>query len=82
MVIWQGHGWINSGDAIVVRPGGNVVVGPQHKQKSLLYAMIDPETAKDQRKSLDVAGHYGRPDLFQLNVDRSHRDPVRFGEIK
>ena len=74
--------WINSGDAIVVRPGGNVVVGPQHKQKSLLYSMIDPETAKDQRKSLDVAGHYGRPDLFQLNVDRSHRDPVRFGEIK
>lgn len=74
--------WINSGDAIVVRPGGSVTAGPQHKQKSILYAMINPDTAKDARKSLDVAGHYGRPDVFQLTVDRSHRDPVHFGKIE
>lgn len=74
--------WINSGDAIVVRPGGSVTAGPQHKQKSILYAMINPDTAKDARKSLDVAGHYDRPDVFQLTVDRSHRDPVHFGKIE
>ena len=74
--------WINSGDAIVVRPGGSVKAGPQHKQKSILYAMINPDTAKDARKSLDVAGHYDRPDVFQLTVDRSHRDPVHFGKIE
>ena len=74
--------WINTGDAIVVRPGGSVTAGPQHKQKSILYAMINPDTAKDARKSLDVAGHYDRPDVFQLTVDRSHRDPVHFGKIE
>ena len=74
--------WINSGDAIVVRPGGSVTAGPQHKHKSILYAMINPDTAKDARKSLDVAGHYDRPDVFQLTVDRSHRDPVHFGKIE
>ncbi len=71
--------WINTGDAVIVRPGGAVAAGPHHKDTSILYAMIDPEAARTSRKSLDVAGHYGRPDLFQLTVDRSHREPVRFG---
>ena len=70
--------WINPGDAVVVKPDGSVAAGPHHKDKSILYAMVDPEMARASRKSLDVAGHYGRPDLFQLTVDRSPRAPVRF----
>jgi nitrilase len=70
--------WINSGDAIVIRPGGSVAAGPHHRDKSILYAMVDPEAARASRKSLDPAGHYGRPDLFQLTVDRRRLDPVRF----
>jgi nitrilase len=70
--------WINTGDALVVRPGGTVESGPQSKDTAILYATIDPEIARSSRKSLDVVGHYGRPDLFQLTVDRNPRDPVRF----
>jgi nitrilase len=70
--------WINSGDAIVIRPGGSVAAGPLHREKSILYATIDAEVARAARKSLDPAGHYGRPDLFKLTVDRRRRDPVRF----
>jgi nitrilase len=74
--------WINTGDAVVVRPGGALATGPQHKDKSIVYATVDPETARASRKSLDVVGHYGRPDVFQLSVDRSHRDPVQFVETE
>jgi len=70
--------WINSGDAIVVAPGGRLVVGPHHNAKSILYASVDPEAARAARKSLDLAGHYGRPDLFALRVDRGRRVPVAF----
>jgi len=72
--------WINSGDAIVVAPGGRLVAGPNHNAKSILYATVDPEAARAARKSLDPAGHYGRPDLFELRVDRGRRVPVMFSD--
>jgi nitrilase len=51
--------WVNPGDAIVVKPFGGLVAGPPHKEKALLYAVIDPDLARAARKSLDVAGITG-----------------------
>lgn len=70
--------WINSGDAVVVKPFGGAVAGPLHRVKGILYATIDAEAARDARKSLDVAGHYGRPDLFRLEIDRRVLPPAAF----
>lgn len=70
--------WINPGDAAIVKPFGGVIAGPHHKDKSILYADIVLEDARNARKPLDVAGHYGRPDIFHLEVDRSIKTPVLF----
>lgn len=70
--------WVNTGDAIVVKPFGGIVAGPLHKEKGILYATIDPEAARDSRKALDVTGHYARPDIFHLEVDRRPMPPVKF----
>jgi nitrilase len=70
--------WINSGDAVVVTPSGGIAAGPLHNEKGILYATIDIEAARNARRSLDVAGHYGRPDIFRLEVDRRPRSPVNF----
>jgi len=70
--------WINGGDAIVVKPFGGIVSGPLHEEKGILYATIDPEAARNSRKSLDVSGHYSRPDIFHLEVDRRAMPPVKF----
>ena len=76
--LFQPDEWINPGDAIVVKPFGGVVAGPLHQEKGILYATIDSETARASRKSLDVSGHYGRPELFHLEVDRRPMPPVKF----
>jgi len=70
--------WINSGDALVVKPFGGIVAGPLHKKKGILYADIDVEDARNSRKALDVTGHYSRPDIFNLEVDRRNTEPVNF----
>jgi nitrilase len=68
--------WINPGDSVVVAPGGKLVEGPLHEQHGLLYATIDLERVGQARRSLDVAGHYARPDIFQLQVNRRPQHPV------
>ena len=70
--------WINKGDSVVVAPGGKVVAGPLHEEHGVLVVRIDPGLAAADHRTLDVAGHYGRPDIFDLRIDRSPRDPVTF----
>jgi nitrilase len=68
--------WLNPGDSVIVAPGGEIVAGPFHEQIGILYADCDPARASAAHRTLDVAGHYGRPDVFRLTIDRSRRSPV------
>ena len=69
--------WINPGDSVVVAPGGKVVAGPLHEERGILYAEIDLERVGMARRSLDVVGHYARPDLFQLQVNTQPQRPLQ-----
>ncbi|HYQ89956.1 MAG TPA: carbon-nitrogen hydrolase family protein [Candidatus Binatia bacterium] len=62
--------WINAGDSAIVDPEGKFVAGPLHEAEGILYADIDPRALAGPRWMLDVAGHYARPDVFQLSVLR------------
>jgi nitrilase len=72
--------WINGGDSVVVAPGGKIVAGPLHEQFGMLLAEIDLERVGLAQRSLDVAGHYARPDIFRLQVDRRAFAPVEFAD--
>ncbi len=70
--------WINPGDSVVIAPGGEIRSGPLHQRQDILYADIDPARAAMARRTFDVAGHYARPDVFTLQVDRQRQSPVAF----
>ncbi|WP_413719887.1 carbon-nitrogen hydrolase family protein [Silicimonas sp. MF1-12-2] len=72
--------WINAGDAVVYRPFGGVQAGPMHREKGLLITDIDVDAARASRRKFDVCGHYARPDVFRLNVNRKPQTPVVFEE--
>ncbi len=68
--------WINHGSSAIVAPSGEIVAGPLRDAEGILYADCDPEKASRGRRLLDIAGHYGRPDVFHVTVDRSPRQPI------
>jgi nitrilase len=76
--LYKPEEWINDGNATVVNPSGAVVAGPLTREKAILYAEIDVEAARRARRSVDVTGHYARPDVFSLSVNRKPLPPVEF----
>ncbi|TIM11727.1 carbon-nitrogen hydrolase family protein [Mesorhizobium sp.] len=76
--LFKAEEWINDGDAVVVKPGGAIAAGPLNRDKGILFAEIDREAVGHARRSLDVAGHYSRPDIFSLSINRKPLTPVAF----
>ncbi len=70
--------WICDGDAMLVAPFAAVTAGPLHRSNDILYGEIDTDRVALARRTLDVTGHYSRPDLFSLHVDRRPMPPVEF----
>ena len=68
--------WFNPGDSVIVGPDGRIVAGPLRDEHGILYADCDPAAAAAARRTLDVAGHYARPDVFRLEVRTDPRPPV------
>jgi nitrilase len=78
--LYPSEEWICDGDAVVIEPFGGPIAGPAHRTPEVLYAEIDASRAARARRSLDVSGHYARPDIFQLKVNRAAMPPVTFSD--
>lgn len=72
--------WINSGDSVVISPDGEIAAGPLRKETGLLLADIDVGAVNAARRSLDIVGHYARPDIFSLQVNIQQQRPVNFND--
>ncbi|MGB5607326.1 MAG: carbon-nitrogen hydrolase family protein, partial [Gammaproteobacteria bacterium] len=70
--------WVNAGDSVVIAPGGEICVGPMREAEGILYGEVDHERAGIAKRTLDVAGHYSRPDIFKLHVNIEQQSPVEF----
>ncbi len=60
--------WTDGGSAIAA-PDGAWLEEPASAER-LLVADIDLARVREERQNFDPTGHYGRPDIFQLRVDR------------
>jgi nitrilase len=69
--------WINPGGSAIIGPKGNILNGPLEKKEELVIADIDLTSAVAAKWDLDLAGHYSRPDIFELTIDREARPFVR-----
>jgi nitrilase len=71
--------WINPGGSCIIAPDGNIIAGPVNEKEDILFAEIDLKQIIASKRSLDVAGHYARPDVFHFSVDQGSEP---FAEIR
>jgi len=78
----EGREWINKGNSIIVDPKGQVIAGPAEAEHTILVADADPALIPAAKRIFDVAGHYARPDVFRLAVNRRAHALVEDGAWK
>ncbi|MBW3671881.1 MAG: carbon-nitrogen hydrolase family protein [Acidobacteria bacterium] len=61
------------GGSAVIAPDGSYVAGPLFDEEKILFADIDLSAIDREKLTLDVSGHYHRPDLFELTTKRERR---------
>lgn len=57
------------GGSVIVSPMGEIIAGPLYDEVGALIAEIDLSDITRSKLDFDVNGHYGRPDIFDFNVN-------------
>jgi len=64
------------GGSAIVSPLGKVLAGPDFEGETILTADLDLAEIGRGKFDFDAAGHYSRPDVFQLVVNEQPMPPV------
>jgi len=74
----EGVGVICPGGSGIIGPDSQWIAGPVSMSETILYGEIDLKRIGEEQQALDSAGHYNRPDIFDLKVDMRPRPQVRW----
>lgn len=64
-MIRTGGGW-----TAIIGPNGQFIAGPHRDEEKILYGDIDLDDAIYVKYACDSVGHYARPDIVRLTMDR------------
>lgn len=71
---------LSRGGSAIYSPLGEILAGPLYDEEGILYATLDRDELTRARYDFDVVGHYARPDIFQLQINRQVKPPVIFDD--
>lgn len=79
---------ILNGGSAVIGPDGQYVAGPAFGSEVIILARINLERIREESLTLDVTGHFNRPDIFDFRLkepdsrkDSIHLVPAASGEL-
>jgi len=61
------------GGSCIIAPDGGFIVEPIFDEETIITAELDLTRIDKEKMTLDVSGHYSRPDVFDFEVNRKPR---------
>jgi nitrilase len=73
--------YLANGGTAIAAPDGSFLVEPVVGREVLIVAELDHALVRGERQAFDVAGHYSRPDVTRLVVDRTRQKIAEFHDL-
>jgi len=68
---------LTDGGSCIAGPDGEWIVEPVSEKEGLFTGTIDFNRVLEERQNLDIVGHYSRPDVTRLIVNRERQSTVK-----
>ena len=78
MILEKAPQLLADGGSCIAAPNGEWVVAPVVNEEKLIVAEIDHNRVLEERQNFDAVGHYSRPDVTKLVVNRERQHTVGF----
>ena len=71
---------MTDGGSCLALPTGEWLIEPLPPEETVTVATIDHAMVRRERQSLDISGHYSRPDVTKLHVNRERLSTVQLSD--
>ena len=68
---------IADGGSCIAAPDGEWLIAPRSDKEELIIATLDHKKVRQERQNFDPSGHYARPDVTQLIVNRKRQSIIK-----
>ena len=65
-----------NGGTCLAAPDGSWVIEPIVDEEKLVTAVIDHQKVREERQNFDPSGHYSRPDVLKLHVNKDRQSVI------
>lgn len=72
--------YLGNGGTCVADPTGKWLLEPVAEEEGLFYVEIDHQLVREERQNFDPSGHYSRPDVTKLTINRERQSVLRIIE--